>query len=251
MVAPRCARSSAAPRHRFDERTWLPARRRWWQRFLGRRSSLPTGCPACGHDWSRPMTQVENAPSAAGRSSSKFERTHRDLPFDAVRRSPTCRVPSRLKAACVLRTRLGLRTLQLLPLPGPPTPTLECVAQKRGARRLRSLGCSLGRCPALRACFPLCVRCRRSGVGRGLRRHAWCGSGRFGVLGSRRERRDGGLGEGVPPASGPWAAAVVVRSVGSPTDQVRGSSARCAPFVAGWPPTTPRSGFFRRASSSW
>lgn len=39
----------------------------------------------------------------------------------------------------MLRTRLGLRTLQLLPLPGPPTPTLECVAQKRGARQLRSL----------------------------------------------------------------------------------------------------------------
>lgn len=35
----------------FDGGTWLTARRRLWQRLCARRSSWPTGCPACGHDW--------------------------------------------------------------------------------------------------------------------------------------------------------------------------------------------------------
>ena len=35
----------------FDEGTWLPTRRHWWQRLFGRRPSWPSGCPACGHDW--------------------------------------------------------------------------------------------------------------------------------------------------------------------------------------------------------
>ena len=35
----------------FDEGTWLPARRNWWQRLFARRSGWPSGCPACDHDW--------------------------------------------------------------------------------------------------------------------------------------------------------------------------------------------------------
>ena len=72
----------------FDDGTWLPARRRWWQRLLGRRPSWPTSCPACGHAWR------EHNPSSrecAG-CHSEIEQERSSAPTAACRLMPSAEV---------------------------------------------------------------------------------------------------------------------------------------------------------------
>lgn len=69
----------------FDKGTWIPPRRRWWQRLGDPRPAPLRECPACGHDWR------EHVPSDGQCGECRYEIEHEELeaPTVACRMMPS------------------------------------------------------------------------------------------------------------------------------------------------------------------